>query len=90
MKLYKTSIVSLPITSCEQCPNRVARRCNHGSKSYSEWVCGAITYNTTCPISQEIIPRHRFPSLTEAMACKGWHPECPLEDYTPKAKEGAR
>lgn len=84
MKIFKTSIASLPLSSCAECPNRVSKRFAHGSKFYSEWCCAAIVLRTRNPITKEIVFKHRFPSLTEALHRKGFHPECPLENYTQK------
>lgn len=84
MKIYKTSIASLPLKSCADCPNRISKRFPHHKGFYSQWVCGAITFKTINPITREIVFRHRFPSLAEALQHKGFHPECPLENYTPK------
>lgn len=84
MKVYKTSITSLPIPGCRECPNRVSKRFKHNQRYYGEWVCAAITYKTQNPITRETVFSHRFPSVAEAMRHNTHHHECPLEDYKPQ------
>lgn len=86
MKLFKSSIVAMPIPGCKECPNRVAKRLKSGSGFYSDWVCAAIdrtNYNHLSKIWKEISHK-THPSVAEQMQCGGFHPDCPLEDYTPQ------
>lgn len=83
MKVYKSSILSLPVKSCRECQNRVAKRFKSGERYYSEWVCAAIRE----PVEHAVIkgftekyPAHSFPSVMEQMQGGGYHRDCPLED----------
>ncbi|MFA7542766.1 MAG: hypothetical protein WCY84_00190 [Candidatus Cloacimonadaceae bacterium] len=80
MKVYKSSILSLPVKSCQECPNRVAKRFKSGERYYSEWVCAAIEDTSYDKALNKLVARHRFPSVMEQLKEGGYHRDCPLAD----------
>ena len=74
MKIYRNSILSLKIASCEECPHKSAQRFKTAKGFASSYVCQAIT------ITPSIDKPPYHPAISESRFYGGFLPRCPLED----------
>ena len=78
MKLYQTSICSLLVSSCADCPNRKAQRYKTATGFKSYYVCQAITNNRID--YEEPGNKLSYLPVTEAIRMGGFLEDCPLPD----------
>lgn len=74
MKLFKNSLLTLKVASCEECPHKTAQRHKTAKGFGSHYVCAAIT------ITPSIDKPPYHPAISEARFYGGFLPRCPLED----------
>lgn len=77
MKLYKTDLVALKVTSCKVCPNRRQQEADIPSGIPGGMVCIAITREFKCDPWETYFSH---PPISEAKHFGGFLPDCPLKD----------
>ena len=79
MKLFSNAIISLPISGCKDCPNRISQavRVPQGFRSVP---CCKLIF-TTWNNPQKNLQHRTYASVVEPVVNGGTLPECPLPDH---------
>lgn len=80
MKLFKNAILSLKISSCEECPNKKAQRYKNIKGFSTLYVCSAINRMSIHKIEGQNPLGSYHPFISEARFNGAFLPDCPLED----------
>ncbi len=80
MKIFKNSILSLKIASCEECPNRTAQRYKTPKGFSTIYVCSAISRMSIHRIAGENPLGSYHPPIQDAKFSGGFLFDCPLEE----------
>ena len=80
MKIYRNSILSLKISSCEECPHKKAQRYRKIKGFSTHYVCSAINRMRILKIEGQNPLGSYHPFISEARFNGAFLPDCPLED----------
>ena len=90
MRFFKNNILTLPVPSCAECPNRKAERIKTAKGFRSVFICSAITRSSFRLIAPENTLGEFHPAIGESRFYGGFLPDCPLEssDFLESSEQG--
>ena len=77
MKLFKNATLTLPVTSCEHCPHKIAQRYKKTKGFGTYGACSAISRTVSLSNGKQAT---YHPSIADASSHGGFLPDCPLEE----------
>ncbi len=79
MKIYRNSILTLKVASCEECPHKKTQRHKTLKRFSTSYVCSAIKRLSIHSISSGNTLGEFHPPISEARFNGGFLYDCPLE-----------